>query len=184
MQGKPYIDIVSGLDVIAGGADEYDVVGGADDDLAELLAAASGSIPASMRKSVAEDALARSAAVVRYGGPTKAREYPLGFDAGALVAAAATAIINSQPQVAFRVERLVIPSDIAGSFVVNDLLVGKNSQFANNTPVPARVFDEGAFGVRLKADTAQVTMNVTLNVTNVSGAGIRFRAAIIGTAVE
>lgn len=181
MAAKPYIDIVGGgMDLISG---DYDVIG-QDDDIAELLAAASGEIPANLRNSVAEQALARGAAVVRYGGPTKAREYPLGFDSGALVAAGATAIVNSQPQVAFRTERLVIPSDIAGSFVVNDLLVGKNSQFANNTPVPARVFDEGAFGVRLKGDTAQVTMNVTLNVTNTSGAAIRFRACIIGTAVE
>jgi hypothetical protein len=78
----------------------------------------------------------------------------------------------------------VIPSDIGGSFVVDDLQVGKNSQFANDQPVPARVFDERAVGVRLRADTAQVSQNVVLRVTNVSGAPLRFRACVIGTALD
>jgi len=161
----------------------YEIVG-RDPDLAGLLAIAGAEVPASLQQSALEAALSRDAVAVRQGMPTKALEYPLGFDSGALVAAGAAALVVSQPQVPFRVERLVVPSDIAGSFTIDNFRVGKNSQFASNDPVPARVFDEGAFGVRLRGDTAQVSMDVTLDVTNISGAGVRFRAAVIGTALD
>lgn len=175
-----YLDIVGGdYDIIGG----WDVVG-QDDEVAQLLAA-SGALPEGVSKEeILQSKLGRDSVVVKEGRPTKARGYPLGFDSGANVAAGAQVNVISQPQVAFRVERLVIPSDIAGSFVVDDLIVGKNSQFANDQPVPARVFDEGGFGVRLRGDTAQVTMNVVLRITNISGAAVRFRACIVGTAVE
>lgn len=130
--------------------------------------------------------LAAAGIVTSTRGPTKAREYPLGFDSGAiLIPNGAGVSITNRPQVIFRVERLVIPSDIGGGFVVEDVIVGKNSQLASNTVgLPARVFDERGVGVRLAGDTAQISQDITLKITNVSGAPARFRAAIIGPAVE
>lgn len=127
---------------------------------------------------------AMSGALMDTRGPTKAREYPLGFASTAAVGAGASGVVTAQPQVPFRIDRLVVPSDIAGLFTIDDLKVGKNSQFAATGSVPARIFQENGVGVCLKGDTAQVSMLVTLNVTNISGGAATFRAAVIGPAVE
>lgn len=123
-----------------------------------------------------------SAAVVRRQ-PTKAREYPLGFPTTS-VGAAASATISAQPQVPFRGRRLIVPSDIAGSFLIDDLKIGKNSMFPSSNPVPARAFTELGVGVDLNLDTAQISQLVAISVTNSSLAAANFNAAIIGTAVE
>ena len=69
--------------------------------------------------------------------------------------------------------------------MIEDVIVGKNSQLASNTVgLPARMFDERGVGVRLAGDTAQISQDITLKITNVSGAPARFRAGIIGPAVE
>jgi hypothetical protein len=90
----------------------------------------------------------------------------------------------SFPQIVFRPERLVIPSDIAGQFLVNQIIVGKNPQQVSADPIPGRVFDERGVGVRLSMDTAQISQQITLNVTNIGGAPAVFRAAMIGPSVE
>lgn len=161
-----------------------------DADLDALLASSSG-YPAmeivgaaEANPELARAITARDAVVLKPQRDLRLREYPLGFDSEAAVPAGGTATITTQPQVLFRVERLIVPSDIAGSFVVEELTVGKNPQLASITPVPARVYDERAVGVRLKGDTAQVSMNVSLRVTNISGAAVRFRGAVIGAALD
>lgn len=132
----------------------------------------------------------RNALLVRDQGYTKARDFPLGFlsgppPLGTPVAGFTTVDIINQPQRPFRVERLVIPSDIAGFFQVNNVSVGADSQFvAVSVPVPGRTWQEDSIGTALKGDTAQISMQVTINVTNISPAAIVFRAAILGPAVE
>lgn len=127
---------------------------------------------------------AMAGALLHERAPSKSREYPLGFVSAAAVAAGASARITTRPQVPFRIDRLVVPSDLAGLFTIDDVKVGKNSQFAAEGAVPARIFQENGVGVCLKGDTAQISMDVTLSVTNISGAASFFRAAIIGPAVE
>lgn len=127
---------------------------------------------------------AQAGALVHDRTPTKSREYPLGFASPAPVLAGASARITTRPQVPFRLDRLTVPSDIAGLFTIDDVKVGKNSQFAAEGSVPARIFQENAVGVCLKGDTAQISMDVTISVTNISGAAATFRAAVIGPAVE
>ena len=127
---------------------------------------------------------AMAGALLKERQPTRAREYPLGFVSAAAVAAGASTRITTRPQVPFRIDRLVVPSDLAGLFTIDDVKVGKNSQFAAEGAVPARIFQENGVGVCLKGDTAQISMDVTLSVTNISGAASFFRAAIIGPAVE
>lgn len=127
---------------------------------------------------------AMAGALLKERQPTRAREYPLGFVSTAAVAAGASTRITTRPQVPFRIDRLVVPSDLAGLFTIDDVKVGKNSQFAAEGAVPARIFQENGVGVCLKGDTAQISMDVTLSVTNISGAASFFRAAIIGPAVE
>lgn len=126
---------------------------------------------------------ARQARLVRERGPGRVRQFPLGFPTTA-IAAAASATITAQTQVIFRPRRLLIPSDIAGSLLVNDLKVGKNSMFPSADPIPARVFSENAVGVDLQLDTAQVSQLISLSLTNSSGAAVTFNACVIGDALE
>lgn len=171
-------DIIGAEDIIGtelamGGYDEMDnvfgggrlVVGSADANAVETQLAA------------------RHSAMLVQRQVTKAREYPLGFPTTAVAAAAATTI-TSQPQVPFRGRRLIVPSDIAGSFLINDLKVGKNSMFPTSNPVPARAFTELGVGVDLNLDTAQISQIISLAVENTSGASLDFNAVLIGTAVE
>lgn len=122
-------------------------------------------------------------AIVKDTSPTKAREYILGFDSTA-VPGSTSANITKRPQVIFRPERVVIPSAVGVDFQVVDIKIGKNSQFTASGEVPAVVFAETSFGVRLKMDTCQVSMDVTISVRNTNAAQRNFTAAIIGPAVE
>lgn len=122
-------------------------------------------------------------AILRDVNPTKAREYILGFDSTA-VPGSTSANITKRPQTIFRPERVIIPSAVGVDFQVVDIKVGKNSQFSASGEVPAVVFAETAFGVRLKMDTAQVSMDVTISVRNTNVNLRNFTAAIIGPAVE
>lgn len=180
-------DLAFGAEDIVGGYNELDalfsgqrrgpmIVSGADPGSPQsALATPQG-------QQLAQTLIARNSAMVVQRGVTKAREFPLGFPTTAL-AAAATANIQTQPQVPFRGRRLAIPSDIAGSILVNDLKIGNASMFPNSNPVPGRMFSELAVGIDLNLDTAQISQVVSLNVTNTSGGSVTFNAAIIGTVV-
>ncbi len=118
------------------------------------------------------------------GTPQKARQTPLGFPTTEIVAEA-TANVVTTTQVLFRGRRLVIPSDIAADVLVNDLRIGKNSQFPSSGPVPGRVFSEAAVGVDLSLDTAQVSQSIALNVTNTDTVtDMTFNAALLGDSLE
>lgn len=138
----------------------------------------------STRDQAAAQILARNGALLRDVPPSKSRIFPLGFVSTGAVAAGLQAIVISRPQVIYRGERLSIPSDIAGDFVLDDVKVGKNSQFVAEGPIPARTLQENAWGVLLQLDTAQISQNIQLTVTNVAGAPRTFRATMFGNAVE
>lgn len=143
-------------------------------------------VPAARRRrnAIAARVAARSAAIVREKPPTESREYPMGFDTVGTVAAGANVQIISRPQVTFRPERLVVGGAIAASFLINDIKVGKNSQLTNSAALPGDAFAPTAFGVRLRMDTAQISMDVVLDVTNISAAPLRFNAALFGKAIQ
>jgi len=119
----------------------------------------------------------------RQAEPQRWREAVIGFGI-TVIGAGATVDVPIQPQVVFRGERLTIPSDIAGQIIVQDLKVGKDSQFASVGGVPGRSFDERATGGRLRMDTAQISQQVVLRVTNTGGAPVNFTASITGTSLE
>ena len=125
----------------------------------------------------------RNASALLRREPTKSREYPLGFPETSILAGD-TANVVTFPQIPFRGERLVIPSDIAGLFAIDDIKVGKNSQLVASGPLPARAFSEVSVGVGLHLDTAQVSQQITLVVRNISGQTAVFRGMLIGRAVE
>lgn len=125
----------------------------------------------------------QSGQLLRQVPPRNSREYALGFGSTS-VAGLGSANINVQPQVIFRPERLVIPSNVAPDFLITDIKIGKNSQLVSTGALPAVMFSESAFGVRLKMDTAQVSMFVTISVTNQSPHARNFQGGLVGPAVE
>lgn len=186
------------------GAEGYDIIGASDivgselafghsqyDDLDYAFGASRalvvGADPGSALANPGQVATAlasRHSAMVVPRQVTKAREYPLGFPTTTVAGGNTTATISASPQVPFRGRRLIIPSDIAGAFLVNDLKVGKNSMFPTSNPVPARAFTELGVGTDLNLDTAQISQLISLSVQNTSGSSQDFNACIIGTAVE
>lgn len=185
----PFEDIIGADPEVALGA--YDLFGTELDSLFSGYGPIVGADPgpaaaakgAAVKKQFERMLAGRHAAMLAQRPITKAREYPLPFPT-TTVNAGTTTTIQTQPQVPFRGRRLVIPSDIAGIFLVNDLKVGKNSMFAASGPVPARLFSEVAVGVDLNLDTGQISQIISVNVTNTSGANANFNAAMIGTSVE
>lgn len=196
-----YSDII-GYDEIVGALDELDALDrqgtGATlaigDEIEALMhaagaAAARRSAPQSKLQQVADAMrMARNVdprAVSVVDRPaTRRREYPLGFESTVDVASGGSSVVTANPQISFRGERLVVPSDISLFFVLDDILVGKNSQLVSSGPVPASAFSEVAVGVRLNLDTANIGNLISLRVRNIGPDPLTFRATLIGTGVE
>lgn len=118
---------------------------------------------------------------------TRRREYPLGFESvtpGGIAGLGGTEVVRADPQISFRGERFVVPSDISLFFSIEDIIIGKNSQFVSSGPVPASTFSEVAVGVRLNLDTANVGNLISIRVRNIGPDPLIFRATLIGTGVE
>lgn len=173
-------DIIGAYDIIgtelAGDHDMMALLAGADSPLANAA-------PAQQVALARQIAMRGSPAVVVNRAPTKSRLYPQGFGP-TTIAAGATVNIIVQPQVAFKGKRLVIPSDFAGAVLVNDIKIGNNSQLPSSNPLPGRAFTEMAFGVNIDFDTAQISQQISMSITNTSGASITFSACIFGIAVQ
>ena len=154
-----------------------------DDILGAVLARKKGN---AKKTAMARDLLRRRVAagtLLRSVSPRSSREYALGLGSTS-VAGNSSANINVQPQVIFRPERLVVPSNIAVDFLITDIKVGKNSQLVSTGALPAVMFTENAFGVRLTMDTAQISMFVTISVTNQNPNARNFQGGLVGPAVE
>ena len=185
-----YEDIV-GYDPFQFGADiagPEDIWGG-DRDLAQMmgynpnyqLVGAEGPPPA-QQAALRQLAMKHAAALVPRQ-IRKANDFPLGFGP-TVIAAGATVNIIVQPQTPFKGHRLVIPSDFAGAVLINDIKVGKNSQLPSSNPLPGRMFTEFGVGMTLGLDTASISQQISLSITNTSGAPITFTAGLIGKSVE
>ena len=122
--------------------------------------------------------------------PRNVREFAIGFGpTSPAVAAGSTVIVAAQPQIIFRGSRLVVPSffgtdPVAPNFTVNDIRVGKDSQFVSAGPLPALAYLENAVGTAMGLDTCNVGQLITLNVTNIGAAAHTFFATIFGTSVQ
>lgn len=117
-----------------------------------------------------------------------AREHIHVFEA-VTIAALAYHTIAGQPRVPFRPDRLVIPSNVAPHFTVVDVQIGALSQFAlsasggHRGELPALVFTEQSFGVRLKMDTCMLGREARLTVRNITHEPQSFMAALVGMEV-
>lgn len=168
------------------GDDEAGAFVGDDESGDDILGAVLRKKRNAKKAAMARDLLRRrveAGTLLRSVSPRSSREYALGLGSTS-VAGNSSANINVQPQVIFRPERLVVPSNIAVDFLITDIKVGKNSQLVSTGALPAVMFTENAFGVRLKMDTAQISMFVTISVTNQNPAARNFQGGLVGPAVE
>lgn len=167
--------------------DEYDELADLEDSIegVDILGAPQQSAgkKALMQKAALARRLRQGTVLSQYQ-PTRGRQLILGFSSTGTVAAGATVDIIQRPQLTFRPERIFIPAAIGANFNVADLRIGKNSQFLSAGAVPAAVFSETSFGVRLKMDTCQIAQDIDLRVTNISAGALNFFAAMIGDSVE
>jgi len=178
------------LGVELGGDGDLEALLSGADDLAFVGAAAapSSALAAKVRASQNKKAMLRAlamkggAAAVVSRHATKSRKYTQGFGP-TVIAGGATVNIIVQPQVTFKGKRLVIPSDFAGVILINDLKIGNISQLPSSNPLPGRMFTEFAVGVEQDFDTAQISQQVSLSVTNTGGAPVTFTAGLLGLIV-
>jgi hypothetical protein len=115
--------------------------------------------------------------------PTHSRVQSMGLSLAA-VAPGATVDIIARPQEIFRGRRLVVPSTIAGSFMIEDIKVGRTSQFVSSGRQPALVFSELSTGDNLSLKTCSPGMDIVLKVTNISEEELNFDSSLIGDVVE
>jgi len=91
-----------------------------------------------------------------------------------------TICLVAQPQVGFKPHTLVIDDEAADWYDVEDVRVGRNSQFVNASPVPGSQFKASA-SKPISMDTAQISMNITVRLTNTSSESRRVpRISMLG----
>jgi hypothetical protein len=164
------------------GAGGMDLISGADP--AEALMAIAGLMAPGVQDATIRDAMTRSFSPRTIDVQSHAARAPrrLALNFRALAVAPGPAVdLSTRPQLPFRPERLFVQSDIAGNFEIVDVIIGNRSQFAQATPMSARIAAETSFGFDLHMDTAMVAMDVVLRIANIVGAPSDFRATIAGT---
>jgi hypothetical protein len=87
------------------------------------------------------------------------------------------------PQTAFRPERLVVPFEIAPLFAIENISIGKVSQFAQAGPIPDEMFSVNSPENFAAMDTAAPGMDIRFRVRYVGKdpRGARFTAAVFGS---
>jgi len=111
------------------------------------------------------------------GGSTGRYTYPVGFPTTHVRVGLST-VCSAQPQIPFRVRRVVIPARIAPYLLVTDVKVGKNSLFAAANPIPAEIF--ALVGPDLFDDVTDVSQYITLNLTNIGMNDLIFNGCALG----
>jgi hypothetical protein len=195
-------EIGAELDVIGGsgtaeivGDDEYGEDFEGEEDLLHALSigAARHAQRGHHRKATAMQRAARKLAMYRKIDPgavavkqrelSKRRRFPLGFQP-TTVAPGATSSIPAAPQDMFRPERLVIPSDTAFDFGIQDVKVGNTSQLVSGGEVPAAMFTEVSIDTHVHFKTAEIGNQLSVSVRNKTAAAIEFSAGVVGTVVQ
>lgn len=166
--------LMGGRTLVSSGDDLASQICGAVD-----LVGAGGATASQAKQAIMQAIESRGGAIVHDTDPNKARRFPLGFAATSVVTATVTTL-STQPQILFRPERLVIPSDFAGAFTVTAITVGQASQLAANNPLPARTYTEFGVGVDMHLDTADISQFVQLGLSNNSAHDVTFTGQFIG----
>jgi len=133
---------------------------------------------------VAALAAGRWSAGLTWDCPNQGVDEFLGFECDVTVCAGDTVDIQATPQILFKPQRLIIPSTIAGQFVVRDLKVGNRPCFAGSGSIAGLAFAENSTYTKFNAETAHINQPITLTVTNISNADTPFYGTLIGKGVQ
>ena len=101
----------------------------------------------------------------------------LPIDSVANVGAGLTVNIIVTPVSNIRITRLTVSPASAGSFIINNILAGRVNLFAGAGAVPADMFAPNSAAPPIEVPLVQAGTQIGVNVTNLSGAGVRFVGA-------
>jgi len=126
---------------------------------------------------------AASGLSLKPAGSSVIRYYIAGLGLSAAIAAAAAAAPTTGPLTRpFRGERFVVPTTVAGAFMLTALASGSDSVFVSAAAAPCMAFSELATEIGLDFPTTMVGTSITAGVTNVSLAASPFTAMVVGYA--
>jgi hypothetical protein len=120
---------------------------------------------------------------VKRRGYSRERGLLLGFDSQA-IAIGATVDFPANPQVPFRAKRTLIGATVIATLLVEDIKVGKNSQFVTAGGFPAVGFAGNTFDQSIKFDTAYPGIDITVTITNNDPAVNTTAVGMFGVAAE
>ena len=120
--------------------------------------------------------------IVKTQGYSKGRSQSLGFEFLA-IQPGATVDVQANPQVLFKPKRLVYTGP-AGTFVIQDVKIGRSSQFVASGPQSADAYPPTSTVDNMELDTARPGVVITLRIQNVSGVAGDFRATMFGQVAE
>lgn len=112
---------------------------------------------------------------------TTRRRQTIGFTPAIDVQPGDTFELRAEIQEVFRLERLMIPSEIAPFIIINDAKVGTVSQFANSAPIPASMFSEVSTFSNVDWRTANLGNDIVLFCTNIGPQALDVYAGAVGT---
>ena len=115
-------------------------------------------------------------------GYSKGRSQSLGFEFLA-IQPGATVDVQGNPQVLFKPKRLVYTGP-AGTFVIQDVKIGRSSQFVASGPQSADAYPPTSTVDNMELDTARPGVVITLRIQNISGVAADFRATMFGQVAE
>lgn len=105
-----------------------------------------------------------------------------GLDSGAAgVGAGTSASLSTTPQKRHIPKRLTVSSTVANNFVISDIRVGVEPVLATTSNMSMAIFIQDATTPSFRAVVCEIGMDFTVVVTNITGAGARFTAAVAGT---
>ena len=173
VSGDDHVDqILGALDIIGGGRGNRSFRGRGGRGMSQDLHAALANKEA------------KAGLLVQEQQPGATRRLVLGMSSTGAVPAGAVVSITARPQnLAFKPQRIVIPSTIAPDFLITDIKVGNVSQVVQSSTLPAEAFTQQLFDGMMEMDTVQTSQDFVLQVQNIAGAPRNFNAAVYGLAL-
>lgn len=152
------------------GADDYEILG-ARGRRGNKLARLARALKLAKRRRLARRGFSRERGLI------------MGFDRQT-IALNTTADFTANPQVPFRPRTMIVAATSIDGLVIEDIKVGKNSQFVTAGAVPAATFSTDATFKDFKFDTAVPGIDVVVTATDVSGAANTVAISMNGVAAE
>lgn len=172
LMGDAYGNELMGYDGGGGGgglgADDYEILGASRGSKLRALAAA---LKRSRRRRVVRRGFSRERGLI------------MGFDRQT-IAANTTTDFTANPQVPFRPRTMIVGATDLDGLAIEDIKVGKNSQFVTAGAVPASTFSANATFKDFKFDTAVPGIDVVVTATDLSGVANAVAIAMNGVAAE